>query len=371
MNKQHKISICTVCMNRLFHLKETLIRNIKDNSDCKNLEHVVLDYNSQDGLEDWVKENLFEYIENGRLVYYKTFEPVKFNMAHSKNMVTKLGSGNIICLVDADNFTGLNYANYINNIFQTQDDCFVTTIGKRKVVNPLDVYGRVCFTKTDFALVNGFDEFMRDYGFDDVDFANRLELLGRRRIIIKDKHFLKAIKHSHSERIKNQKIFNDFKELFILHINPSKSELLFLFNNKTYCSGIIINKRTVHTDSPTNTIKPKQYKTSMYLASGDWLRGKYYTSENNIIFMDNNKETRGKIIIKEGKSNCISINGKIYIKTLNEEEIEQAIYLNSTLSNLNKLNLNLSLNNISPNKEVAGRGILYKNFDYNNILNIQ
>lgn len=370
MNREVKISICTVCMNRLHHLKETLEKNINDNSNWKNLEHIVLDYNSQDGMENWVKDNLSGYIENGRLIYYKTFEPLKFNMAHSKNMVAKLGTGDIICLVDADNYTGLNYANYIDNIFQIESNCFATTIGKKKVVNALDVYGRVCFKKGDFTLINGFDEFMQNYGYDDIDFTNRLELLGRKRVLLKDKQYLKAIQHEHLERIKNQKVFSDFQELYISHINPSKSDLLFLFNDATCCSGTIFNKSTAHTSSPKNTIKPKQFKRSMSLVSGDWVRARYNVSGNKITLIEKDKEIRGNFLKNENIS-VISIKSKNYIRTINEEEIEQAIYLNSTLSNLNKLNSNLSDKIISPNNNIFGRGVLYKNFNYNNRLNLQ
>lgn len=44
----YSISFCTVCMNRTLHLKETLIKNIRDNSAYPNLEYVLLNYGSKD-----------------------------------------------------------------------------------------------------------------------------------------------------------------------------------------------------------------------------------------------------------------------------------------------------------------------------------
>ena len=81
--KNYKISFCTTCMDRLHNLKETLPKNIKDNEEDDDLEFVILDYNSSDGLEEWVKNNMMEYIDSGRLVFYRTEEPKYFDMSHS------------------------------------------------------------------------------------------------------------------------------------------------------------------------------------------------------------------------------------------------------------------------------------------------
>lgn len=51
-----KISFCITCMNRFKHLQETLERNIHDNYLVDNVEFVVLDYNSEDGLDKWISQ---------------------------------------------------------------------------------------------------------------------------------------------------------------------------------------------------------------------------------------------------------------------------------------------------------------------------
>ncbi|MFD2148711.1 glycosyltransferase family 2 protein [Mucilaginibacter antarcticus] len=70
-----KISFCTTCMNRLSHLKQTLKRNILDNEDYPNLEFILLDYNSTDGLKEYVRSELHTFITSKKLVYYRTEEP--------------------------------------------------------------------------------------------------------------------------------------------------------------------------------------------------------------------------------------------------------------------------------------------------------
>src|SRR5690349_9158200 len=99
------ISFCIVCMNRLHQLEETLLQNIKDNEGYDNLEFVVLNYNSQDGMDEWVREHLSDYISIGKVNYYKTSEPTIFSHSHSKNLMFKLAKGDIVCNVNADNYT--------------------------------------------------------------------------------------------------------------------------------------------------------------------------------------------------------------------------------------------------------------------------
>lgn len=57
-----QISFCITCMNRLKHLQETLEKNILDNFLVDEVEFVVLDYNSQDGLEEWRYCLVFNFI---------------------------------------------------------------------------------------------------------------------------------------------------------------------------------------------------------------------------------------------------------------------------------------------------------------------
>ena len=69
------ISFCISCRGRLHHLRRTLPQNIADNRDYPNLEFILLDYNSTDGLGEWVKHELSEEIANGQLNYYFTSQP--------------------------------------------------------------------------------------------------------------------------------------------------------------------------------------------------------------------------------------------------------------------------------------------------------
>lgn len=187
VKKNYKISFCTTCMNRLYNLKETLPENIEFNKNYSNLEFVILDYNSQDGLKKWMKKNMMEHIESGRVVYYRTKEPKYFSMAHSRNVVFKVATGEIINNIDADNYTvslkgetrrRYDYpkeclASYINSMANECEKNVVFAKGKQLV------HGRIGFYRKEFInLLGGYDENLFGYGYDDIDLFTRARLLG-------------------------------------------------------------------------------------------------------------------------------------------------------------------------------------------------
>jgi len=180
VKKQYKISFCTVCMDRLHNLKETLPINIKSNKSYPNLEFVILDYNSSDKLEDWIKNNFIKYINNGRIVYYRTEEPKYFDMPHAKNVVSKLASGDIINNLDADNYavdirpenknkqTNECWASYLNRIANEFPEKAIFIKSNRVP------HGRVGFYKKDFIdILGGYDEELAGYGYEDFDIVER------------------------------------------------------------------------------------------------------------------------------------------------------------------------------------------------------
>ena len=171
----YRISLCTTVMNRLADLKQTLLKNILDNMDYGNIEFVVLDYNSSDGLGDWIKDNMSQFLQTGRLAYYRTEEPKFFSMAHSRNIAFKLATGDIVNNVDADNFVNPGFATYLNRIANLRPRKAVFAKGKRAM------HGRIGFWQDEFINeLGGYDEVFQGYGYDDHDLYNRAMHLGYR-----------------------------------------------------------------------------------------------------------------------------------------------------------------------------------------------
>lgn len=176
------ISLCVSCKGRLHHLRETLPRNLFDNADYPSLELVVLDYNSTDGLSDWMQRNLSSYMDAGRVSYFRSRHPKFFNISHAKNLALRLAKGDIIGIVDADNFTGKGYAYYLAD--NVQPGTFL--VGCRMQENsfqPADdegCVGRFALRREAFYEIGGMNEELVGWGYEDIDFYSRLMAKGHR-----------------------------------------------------------------------------------------------------------------------------------------------------------------------------------------------
>lgn len=206
--RHRKISFCVSCMDRLHHLAETLPRNLSDNLSYPDMEIVLLDYNSSDGLEAWAKEHLQEWIEAGRLVYFKTTDRAHFERSHARNLAFRLATGDIVCTLDADNFTGPGFAHYVNERFDRHEQIYLRPDFDGAHVRLRDAFGRICVRKEDFHRIEGYDEQLVEYGYEDIDLCVRLEKAGLAPSFIEDDRFLRYIDHSNSERLANGPILS-------------------------------------------------------------------------------------------------------------------------------------------------------------------
>lgn len=220
-------------MNRLSHLQETLFKNIEDNIGYGNLEFVLLDYNSSDGFEDWVKNNLMEHISTGLVKFYRTTEPSSFHRAHSRNVALRLATGDIVCNLDADNFLGEDFAHFINYKFSFHEAMFlVSGLGNGS-------YGRVCVKKEDFEQIRGYDEKMSGWGYEDDDLYARLERLDRKKVEFRHATFTRFIEHEIDESFSNDQNILGIKEMYVQYVSAQKSNVLFLFQDGTFNYGTL------------------------------------------------------------------------------------------------------------------------------------
>lgn len=173
VTKKFKISIVTTCMGRLRDLKLTLPKNIEDNKDYKDLEFVIVDYNSDDGVGDWIKKNYSGMIDDSKMIYCRTTEPEYYSMAHSRNIGFKMATGDIINSVDADSFTKEGFATFVNKLANQQPANAIFAKGKRML------RGRLGFFKEEFIdVIGGYSEDLVGYGSEDHDIMHRAWALG-------------------------------------------------------------------------------------------------------------------------------------------------------------------------------------------------
>jgi hypothetical protein len=194
-------------MNRLYHLKQTILRNIENSKSYSDVEFILLDYNSQDGLEDWVKENLFDKIEKDKLKFIQTKEPKYWIAAHAKNIAHKVASGDILFNIDCDILIPEGFCHYINNVFSSNKK-IVMSFDSKDAYGYDGCAGIVGALKDDFYSVNGYDEnIYMGWGYDDMNYQFRVRMHNKLELFTPPKICL-CIPHSNEERTANCQLKN-------------------------------------------------------------------------------------------------------------------------------------------------------------------
>lgn len=178
---QKSISVCITCMNRLYDLKNVLPQNLLDSKDYAPAEFVILDYNSQDGLEEWIKKEMMGEILSGRIVYCRTTDPQYFCYNHSRNLCFRMASNEIIANVDADNLMHPGYLQRINQCLSIANQKVIAVPENFLQPNSTRMLlkGRFAIHKRDMQIFRGYDEDLDEgFGYDDVNFLMRVMLAG-------------------------------------------------------------------------------------------------------------------------------------------------------------------------------------------------
>ncbi len=206
-----KISLCTTCMGRAHHLKQTLPRNLADSVDWARpdaVEFVVLDYSSPDDLAEWITSDptLQPYLDAGILKFARSEGHTRFRHSHAKNMAHALATGDFVCNVDADNFVGFGFVEYLRAIFTHRPNAIVAT---NRLDNRLNLgvhkgsMGRIALLKANFDLLGGYDESARFKGWsgEDTDLLIRSLRMFLRPTFIRERKFLRVVQHTDLDRV--------------------------------------------------------------------------------------------------------------------------------------------------------------------------
>lgn len=362
------VTLCTVCKNRAAHCKQTILKNIKDNQEYGNVEFLLLDYNSDDGLEEWVKENLAQHIESGLLTYYKTFEPLYFHRSHSRNMAFRLAKGDLICNVDADNYTGSGFASYLSEEFSNDQDVFLCAGGARDNIACSDIGGRICIRSEDFWKLGGYDEAMCNYGFEDFDLINRLELIELEKKLITNESYLSVIEHDTRDRITEEFPYRNIKNVMIHYVDPSRSQVLFIFLNGTFALGTLINNKNLYSDKSYRF--NNNHLNNISMAEAIWIKGTIqdHSPGKWNLLPDEQKYISSLEYVTEGDKYSLQSDKEALDFYILKKPglVEEALIFYSETYNRIKMHWNMSQKVIKPNKTNIGAGVVYKNFNYNN-----
>lgn len=355
-----QISFCITCMNRLKHLQETLEKNILDNLLVDEVEFIVLDYNSQDGLEQWVFLSMMKYIELGILVYYRTDEPVHYLRSHSRNMAFRLANGKIVCNLDADNYLGKGFAEFMLEEFREKDNIFYTSdLSKR------DVIGRICLPKLDFMSIRGYNEAFMGYGFEDVELYDRLLGIGMKQCTFSQSEFTKVIVHSNEDRISQEIMFKNIHCLLMNYLNPCLTEVVILYKNGCFGMGVMRDNVTMNCNLCDEPHGIKRCMDERFrITIENWNEGLWNNVENGIML---NIQGKNVFFVKNPKG--LYCFGYQYYKIVDVElVIDIVMVLTEALNFLKVKQLAEHSGNINYNG--FGLGTVCKNFDYNHKINL-
>jgi hypothetical protein len=166
-----KISFCTTCFNRAYQFRQTFENNCAIISREKNVEWVILNLNSKDGLHEYMMNKLPSFPQN--IVYAKETATRFWHVSVAKNMAHRIGSGDVLVNLDCDNFIG-NTLDLIRGPLSNGTKAIHLWSG----ISRDGTCGRIAIVKSEFFSLGGYDESFFPIGHDDLDLLKRARKSG-------------------------------------------------------------------------------------------------------------------------------------------------------------------------------------------------
>lgn len=364
-------SFCVVCRNRLQHLKETLARNIIEIENHHNVEFVLLNYSSDDNIDQWVRKNLYHYIEKGKLVYYQYFDAKSYHYSHAKNMLLKLANGDVVYNLNSDHYIGQNFVSYINRVYKNNLNYVISPISLSPDLNPntsSENFGRLILSKSQFLSIRGFDERIEKYGFEDIDILNRLFVKNIKFQLLDNPEYLDFISHDDNLRFDYNLELKDIEFVLLHYMNPWETEFIVFKKKSIYSRGILIHKRLY---SAINNLSWSHNKTNYeYDILDDTFVSSTYVKRlpDLILYRQNRFEifqqmTNNKFLCRE--------NNKVFQKLTDSQLILNLVKNIYIISNRKIMLQNKDVADLKINSNGFGKGQVYKNFNLDNKLIIE
>ncbi|MET3878898.1 hypothetical protein ABIE50_004310 [Chitinophaga sp. OAE865] len=341
--------------------------NLKKVQDYPNLEIVLLDYNSQDGMDKWVKTNLLPQLKRKKMVYYKTFEPQSFSHSHAKNMAFKLATGDIVCNINADSFMGRGLVWHINRLFHQNRNSFL--FPSPRLGFDSGSAGVVCVRKEDFLRVGGFDERFKVYGWEDADFNNRLQHLGLEKVTLACKAFLYAI--DHKEKYNSEQLIANVHTVYLGSTTPMQEaevKALILYKDATFKSGIIVNNliKSMQDKSFASAFNEREHQYTHELSGTFWQEGYWNADGQDIVLLNKAHSLVGsfrKVAEERLESRADQQPVCILYPVTDPELLSLMLYFQMDYDNRLIMISNIDDKTTEVNEGNFGQGIVFRNFD--------
>lgn len=212
------------CKNRISQISKTLFANLDDNKENKNgVEFILVDFGSNDGLQEWILSNFKKELEEGYLKYFYTDALLSWHAAVAKNTSHYYGTGEFLINLDSDNLTGDRGGAHVYNQF--------LKYGHKLVYHEFDgdfqggSHGRIGMHKKYFHKIGGYNEAFDPVGYEDMDLINRLNILGLEYRRFTDIRYTRAFKNTRAESVENSDTPYSWGEMEMRNLRWSRSNL--------------------------------------------------------------------------------------------------------------------------------------------------
>ena len=250
------ICIFVYVMNRSHNIYNNIDSWLKQKID----QLIILDWNSVDNLNDYLKS-----LNDKRILYVRVNNETHFIRTFAQNLAARFCKYNKICKIDSDIIIR---EHFFENHPLNMGEFYVGEWRCARDENEKHLHGNTYLFLDDYFRINGYNEFIKDYGWDDSDFTIRLMSCG----LTKNVFNYDLIYHTpHDDELRTK------------HLVNAKNPLLMLFVNKECLKNIVWN----------NNYKMQQFTT--------------------------NKIDDNYIICERIKNNEYSIDEKIYNETVLEK----------------------------------------------------
>lgn len=191
INRGIMISIVTTYKNRREHIEKVLPTWLKQTK--SEFEIIITDYESDDDITGLLKKHKTEGVT---IRHVRCTNLPKFNLSHARNIGASYAQGDILFFVDVDTALPPNATSFISD--NICSDLYLAAVDS-KIQKEIINGGLIAVYATEHMSICGFNESLKGWGFEDIDYKQRLENSGLHFYKISNKIY-HCIDHPDDER---------------------------------------------------------------------------------------------------------------------------------------------------------------------------
>ena len=229
-NDMSRLSIVTVCKNRLAHLKRSLPSFVRQ----RDTSVVVVDYDCSEGTSAYVSG------QHSDVAIARVEDRPYFNNWDARNIGASLCNAELIAFIDADTVVAENFSDWVfDNIqpgtFGRMPDALSLSMHRDRQLNETSnrLAGLIVLPRTTFLELEGYDSLLEGWGAGgDLDLSDRLAFHGHKAVLLPEDLIQEGIQHTNDERTRFHKMTISQSHLIGTLYRTSKNSLMRQFSRE-------------------------------------------------------------------------------------------------------------------------------------------